>query len=136
MCARSNKSSKKKPVDRPFAAAALDRARKLVDHYQVILEFEDGEWVGHGLELPRVFADGATPGQCVDQVRQAMIGAAAMMIEDGQSPPAPAREGRRTEQINVRVSREEKLRLEHAAQQRGFKGLSDYLRSMALDRAG
>ena len=137
MSAKSKPSSRKsKAADRPFEPAVLDQARDRVDQYQVILEFADGEWYGHGLELPRVFADGPTPGECVERVREAMVAAVATLLEAGQAPPVPAREGRRTEQVNVRLSVEEKARLERTAQQRGFKGLGDYLRSVALDRAG
>ena len=58
----------------------------------------------------------------------------ATTLESGGEPTAPAagREGRRDQQINVRVSEDERLRLERLAQARGFKGSADYLRALAL----
>ncbi len=57
----------------------------------------------------------------------------ACLLEDGQKPPTPAREGTRTQQVNVRLTAEEKAVLETTAKRKGFKGLSDFLRSAALD---
>ena len=54
------------------------------------------------------------------------------MIEAGETPPAPARQGVRGEQVNVRLAREEKALLESSARQKGFRGLSDFMRAGAL----
>jgi uncharacterized protein (DUF1778 family) len=54
------------------------------------------------------------------------------MIESGQTPPAPASENKRTEQINVRLTPEEKLTLEEAARSKGYRGISDFVRSASL----
>jgi uncharacterized protein (DUF1778 family) len=58
--------------------------------------------------------------------------AVATMLEDGQSPPAPAREGHRSAQVNVRMTPEEKAVLESRAKAKGFRGLSDFIRSSML----
>ena len=58
--------------------------------------------------------------------------AVATMIESGQRPPQPASEGRRTEQVNVRLTAEEKLLFANAAMNLGFKGISDFIRNTAL----
>lgn len=39
---------------------------------------------------------------------------------------------RRTEQLNIRVTPEERAALEAAAKKRGFRGLADYLRAVAF----
>jgi uncharacterized protein (DUF1778 family) len=57
------------------------------------------------------------------------------MLEQGQSPPPPASEEMRVEQVNVRLTAEEKLALETAAQSKGYKGLSDFVRAAALTAA-
>jgi hypothetical protein len=80
--------------------------------------------------------DGKTPDECVRATRRSLMTAVATMLEKGQAPPAPAGEGKRTEQINIRVTPEERLILEEAARSRGFRGLGDYLRSTALTAAG
>jgi len=59
--------------------------------------------------------------------------AVATMIECGQRPPQPASAGRRVEQVNVRLTAEEKLLFTNAARNLGFKGISDFIRSTALN---
>jgi predicted RNase H-like HicB family nuclease len=131
----SEKSKDPKALDRPFDPGVFKQARRIAAKYKIVMEFADGEWYGHGLELPGAMSDGKTPAQCIDSTRDAMAAVVASMIEDGQTPPAPARVGTRTQQVNVRLSVEEKAALEIAAQQRGYKGLGDYLRSSALERS-
>lgn len=111
----------------------MREAAALAGRYQVILETEDGHWYGRGLELPQVFGDGATPDKCVTATREALTAAVAYLLEQGQKPPAPARTGRRTQQVNVRLTAEEKAIIESTARRKGFSGLSDYLRATALE---
>ncbi len=113
--------------------ATLIAAVKIVDQYQIILAHEDDEWYGHGLEMPNVFADGKTANQCVMKTQDAMIAAVAYMIDAGQIPPAPAKEGQRTEQVNIRLGALEKTTLTAAAKRKGFKSLAGFLRASALD---
>jgi predicted RNase H-like HicB family nuclease len=119
--------------DHPFAADVLDQSQAIVADYQIILTSEDGEWYGRGLELPNVFGDGATPAKCIDSTREALTAAVAYLLEQGQTPPAPAKQGKRTTQVNVRLTAEEKAILEGTARRKGFEGLSDYLRAAALE---
>lgn len=125
----------RKPLDRPFDAEVWSEAERLVGQYQVVLHCEDGHWYGRGLEFPKVFADGATADECVAETRQAMQGVVAFLIESGKSPPAPAREGARKQQVNVRLTVEERLLFESAARRKGFAGLSDFFRSAATNEA-
>lgn len=130
----SSKSKKPaKAVDRPFAASVLAKARTLVDQYQVILTRESKHWYGRGLEMPHVFGDGTTVGACVEDTREALVGAVAYLLEQGERPPAPAATARRTEQVNVRLTAEEKLLLEASAKRKGFSGLSDFIRAAAVE---
>ena len=131
MSAKSKKSAK--AIDRPFPAAVMKEARKTAAKYQVILHREDGHWYGRGLELPHVFGDGKTADRCIADTQEALCGAVACMLEQGRMPPAPARQGTRTQQVNVRLTAEEKITLESTAKRKGFKGLSDFLRAAALE---
>jgi hypothetical protein len=88
------------------------------------------------LELPNVFADGETASECVTAIREALEVATATMIEMGDKPPPPANEAVRREQINIRVSAEEKVMLEEAARSRGFRGISDFVRTTTLSSIG
>jgi len=140
MSAKSNKSSKSPKkgdaIDRPFDPAIVKRAGQIAGEYRIILEVDDDVgYVGHALELPGALGDGTTPNRCVDSVREAVVSLVAFMLEQGQTPPAPSREAKRTSQINIRVTEEEKLRLEEAARRQGFRGVSDYVRNASLTSA-
>jgi predicted RNase H-like HicB family nuclease len=130
MFGKSPKS--RKAIDRPFDRDVLDRAGKIAATYQIIIQFEDGEYYGRGLEMPLVMNDGKTPDDCVRATRQALTTAVATLLESGKVPPPPASEHKRSEQINIRVTPEEKLLLEQAARSRGFRGIGDYVRNTSL----
>ncbi len=123
-------------LDRPFADDTLLAAKKIAGDYQIILECEDRHWYGRGLEMPYVFGDGKSPDKCIDQTRAALVAAVAFLLEQGQPVTPPARQGRRTLQVNVRLTAEEKALLEATARRKGFEGLSDFIRAAALDSAG
>ena len=130
MSVKSKKSSK--AIDRPFPPNILRRAKDLASKYQVILRHEDGEYYGRGLELPLAMADGKTPDACVKNTRDAFVAAIATMLELHRTPPSPAAENARSEQVNVRLTPEEKMLLEEAARMKGFRGISDFVRSASL----
>ena len=125
------KSSLKK-IDRRFATKVLRAARDIADSYQIILSFEDGEYYGRGLEMPHVMNDGSTPDECVAKTRDILTTAIAYLLEKGEVPPSPASENKRSEQVNIRVTPEEKLLLEEAARNKGFRGVSDFVRTASL----
>ena len=130
MSAKSTKSSK--AIDRPFAREILQRAREIAASYQIIIHFEDGEYYGRGLEMPHVMNDGRTPDACVGATREALAVAVAYLLETGETPPSASSENKRTEQINIRLTAEEKLLLEEAARNKGFRGISDFVRNASL----
>jgi len=116
----------------PFAAKVLASAKRIARAYDLILRCEDGEWFGHALEYPEAMGDGKTVDACVRATRQALTVAVATMLEAGQSPPPPARAGHRSAQVNVRLTPEEKAVLESRAKAKGFRGLSDFIRTAVL----
>jgi predicted RNase H-like HicB family nuclease len=136
--ARRNKPHKRGKADvrRPFDPRILARAKQIAAGYQVVMWTEDGDYYGRGVELPSTFGDGPTPDACMKDTREALTVTVAYMLERGEAPPPAASEEKRTEQINLRVTAEEKLRLETLARQQGFKGVADYLRAQGLARAG
>jgi len=131
MSGKSKESAK--AIDRPFAPRVWKEAERIAGAYQIILHCEDGHWYGRGLELPHVFGDGKTVEQCMEDTREALCGAVACTIEQGQRPPAAARAGTRTQQVNVRLTAEEKVMLETTAKRKGFNGLSDFIRAAAME---
>jgi predicted RNase H-like HicB family nuclease len=130
----SRKRGKLRP-DRPFDPHILDRARAIAEKYQVLLWFQDKEWYGRGVELPDAMNDGKTSAECIANTRDIFVTTIAVMIEQGMTPPPPAGEGVRNEQMNIRLSAEERLRLATAAKQHGFEGVSDFVRTAALNAA-
>ena len=135
MSASSKKSAKKTTsrstaLNRPFAKAVWDRAKDLADQYRIVLESDDElGFIGRGLELPDVYADGPDPEACVRETREALATAVATMIEIGERPPETVSEGKRTTQVNVRFTVHEKMWLEASARQHGFRSLSELLRT-------
>ena len=104
----------------------------MAGRYQIIVSAEDGEFYGRGLELPYVMSDGTTPQSCIDNTREALVVTVATMLEQGQTPPSPAADEKRDQQINIRLSALEKASLEESARQAGFSGVSEFVRAAAL----
>ena len=123
-------------IDQPFDPRVLERARKIVERYQVVVWFENGEWHGRGVELPNAMNDGKTAEECVVNTRDILVTTVAYLIESGEAPPPPARDNLRTEQVNVRLTVEEKMAVEAAATGKGFRGVGDFMRSAALAGTG
>ena|SRR5688500_6150840 len=137
MPAKSTRPAKKKKsdaLDRPFEPGVWSRAREIAASYSLILEPDpDVGYVGSAIELPNVFADGKTADACVRETLAALAGVVGRMLELGHTPPAPAKDAeQRDVQLNIRVSAREKILIEKAAKARGFKGVSDYLRTVAV----
>lgn len=127
--ATTSDSARRKPVD----AAVFKRAGKIATRYRLTLDCDDVlGYVGSAVELPTVFVDGPTAEKCVQATREALSLAIATMIECGQNPPLPLSSGKRDTQVNVRLAQEEKLLLKEAARRFGFKGISDFIRTVAL----
>lgn len=125
-------SGKSKKLNREFESKILAKAKKIVEKYEVIMSFGDGEWYGKGLEMPLVFGDGKTPDECIKNTKEALTATIAHLLEIGEVVPAPASDGKRTEQVNVRLTVEERAILGATAHSQGFKGLGDFLRARAL----
>jgi len=139
MSERSRKNSKKtgkRAIDAPFDAGLWKRAGEIASGYRLIIQKEpDVGYLGRSVELPMVMTDGKTVAKCAAETIEALTLAVASMLENGERPPMPNTSDKRTAQINIRVTEEEKLRLEEAAQRQGFRGISDYIRSAALKEA-
>jgi predicted RNase H-like HicB family nuclease len=127
---RKSKSSKSLRLKPQYIA----RARPIADQYQMVILFQDGEYYGRGVELPFAFGDGKTIERCARNTREAFVSAVASLLQDGFSPPAPASEGKRDQQVNIRLSSEEKFLLETKAKQSGAAGISEYIRAVALSK--
>jgi predicted RNase H-like HicB family nuclease len=128
------KTHRKRAIDRPFDPQVLGRARKIAASYQVVIRFDEDsrEYYGRGVELPMTMDDGKTLAECVRNTMEAFVATVAYMLERGETPPPPATEEIRTEQVNIRLTAIEKLMLEAMAGQRGYRSLSDYMRAASM----
>lgn len=130
----SKSGAKSKDLKRSFKESVLRKAKKMAADYRIVLEKNERlGFIGSSVELPTVFADAKTPDKCYKATQEALMVAVATMIECGQRPPQPASAGRRTEQVNVRLTAEEKLLFANAAMNLGFKGISDFIRNTTLN---
>jgi predicted RNase H-like HicB family nuclease len=140
MLTRSKHSSKneKKVTDpaEPFRPPILQKAREIAHDYKLTMEKSERlGYIGSSVEIPTVFADGDTPDKCYQATQEALSVAVAAMLEAGQTPPQPAAFMKRTTQVNVRLTHEEKAMIAAAAAKSGFKGLADFIRTTVMDRA-
>ncbi len=130
-------SSRSKAIDRPFDAAILRKAKRVAASYRLVIEPEpDVGYFGRTAEMPYAMGDGETIEACIRETMDATIAAIATMLEQGQRPPTPASAAKRDRQVNIRMTADEKERLEEAARQAGFRSISDFLRTAGLDWAG
>lgn len=123
---------KSKKMNKPFDGELLKRACVIAEKYQIIVSAQDGVYFGRGLEMPFVFGDGGSAEECLANTRAALAAAVSHLLEKGEPVPAPACHGKRTEQINVRLTSEEKTILREISRSRGYKGLGDFIRASAL----
>jgi len=78
---------------------------------------------------------GDTPQACYTETIELLVSALATMLEMGDKPPLPASAGKREQQVNIRVTADERMRIEEAARQAGFRSVSDFIRAAALKAA-
>lgn len=130
---RGARARDEKALGRPFDAVVLERARAIAERYRLVMQREDGGFVARAVEMSTVFASAGSPNECEAKVREMLVAAIGTMIEMGEAPPLPA--GERRVQLNIRLSEEEKLVLEEAAQRSGFRGVSEFVRFAALGMA-
>jgi len=115
-----------------FDKAILAAAKRLVNAYDIVMRHEEGKWVGHALEYPEAIGVGKTVQECMVETRKTLLVGVASMLEDGDTPPTPARQNVRSEQVNLRLTPEEKAVLESRSRAKGFRGIADFIRAAAL----
>lgn len=109
----------------------------LANEYQIILKAHPrGGFTGCAVEMPLVFAHADGELECLAATRKALAEAVAHLLETGGRPPAPADEHKREVQLNIRLTADERIRIQEKARQAGFRSLSDYVRRAALRGVG
>jgi len=126
-------SKRKGTIKRKPTVKQRREAEELASRYRLIVERSArGRYVGTAIEMPTVVISADTEEACVRRTREALATAVHVMRELNKQPPLPSSEEKRTEQLNVRLTQLEKLRLEEAAKRQGFRGVSDFVRTKAL----
>jgi predicted RNase H-like HicB family nuclease len=119
--------------DRHIHQELIARSRKLAAKYRIVIErAEHGGFFGSTIEMPFAFGEGKTIEACAADILEATALSIAVTLENGERPPAPSRDAVRTQQVNIRISGEEKLQLEAIAKRDGYRSLSDLVRAAAL----
>ncbi|MFN0130919.1 MAG: type II toxin-antitoxin system HicB family antitoxin [Phycisphaerales bacterium] len=114
----------------------LERAALWVDGYRFVTErTDDGTFMAHSIELPAVVAMGDSPEAALHAAIEAQRLAVALMLHDRVHPPLPTGSGKRDQQVNVRMSAQERLLMDAAAKASGFSTIADYLRTAAIEFA-
>lgn len=113
------------------------QAAGLARRFTFVIRLVDADtYEAHSLELPEIHGRGKTWHGCYWGAVRATGNAVATMLNHGQRPPLPIRVDDRNHRLRIRVTAEEKLRLESAAIRESFRSVSDYVRNAALRPAG
>lgn len=121
---------------RDSLAGYRDRAAEIASTYRILItpDAHDG-FVGESIELPLHVGVGPTLEACFADTLSVLTTGVAYMLSRGEVPPAPSRDGTRAQQVNIRLSADEKFRLEDAAHRAGYRSLSDFMRAAAMREA-
>ena len=126
---------KSKSVDRDhvFPLTIQRRATKAASNYQIVIQAHpEGGFAGRVGEMRSIVGFGETVLDCYQETLENLTFALAILMEDGQKIPSPFSDRSRAEQVNVRLTSEEKQQLVERAKAGGFRGVSDYVRAKAL----
>jgi len=131
--ARASKAAKSGARAAPNAAAASE----IASLYRLVIESRPGGgFAGCAVEMPLVLGSGKTEAACVADTRAALIASVEALLDAGMNTPAPASESKREIQFNIRLTIDEKMRIEERARIAGFRSVSDYIRRSALRGTG
>ena len=124
-----------KDLKKILRPAILRKARKIVAGYTISINPErPSGFVGSAYEFPTASGRGKTREECLKATQEVLAVAVATMLHVGGTPPEPASQ-KRTIQVNVRLTQREKAILSKVAANSGFTGLSQFIRTSALNSA-
>ena len=125
-------------LERPFDRECWSKAQLIADAYrfEVVHDPEEPWFYAFGVEAKGAMGGGETLEACYLDIRLSMREWVASMLEEGKSVPQPIQQAdeKRSSQVNVRLTADEKFRIEEAAKRAGFRGVSDFVRFAALER--
>jgi predicted RNase H-like HicB family nuclease len=94
------------PTRKPTTRAIRSEARRLaVRPYKFTAELgEDGVWTSGVLEIPGVISEGDSPGEAIENAREALVGIIALHLEEGSPIPEPFETREYSGQMYLRLS--------------------------------
>jgi predicted RNase H-like HicB family nuclease len=121
------------PKDQLNELELLKRAADIALQYRlVITPHGSSRFVGNAVELPGIVVEASTIAECGSTLQEALLATVARMLHEERVPPLPSQNSTRTEQVNIRMTSQERLLLDDAARRHGHRGISDFLRSLGL----
>lgn len=123
----------KKTTSKTSSGRHREEAERIASQYRLLLSSHGAKgFVGSSVEMPLVLGYGKTEAVCVVDTRAAIVMTIAHMLEKGETPPSPAIEGKREVQLNIRLTPDERMRIQEKARQAGFRSIADFMRRAAL----
>lgn len=109
------------------------RATNLVQQYSIVMTTSvDNLYHVRFAEFAEISVSGTDIETCIVNLRDAGVTHVLQLLRDDKNVPRPLQNLTRREQVNVRLTSEEKVVIASAARKRG-KRISDYMRARALD---
>ncbi|MDX2148216.1 MAG: DUF1778 domain-containing protein [Planctomycetota bacterium] len=109
------------------------RAKELVSQYNFEFKLRGDTFIGFTRELPGVTGLGKSFEQCRDATMEAQVATVAALLRKGLAVPEAGEN--KSEQLNLRLTREDKDVLQLAAGKGGYRSVSEFVRKAALEAA-
>lgn len=137
MSGKSSRKSGRKgtvPIDAPFDPAVLRRARRHASAFgrTTLFDAESGEWVSRCVELPDTIGVGDSARDAMKELTENLAVWFAYLAEQGDPWPDPS-SAPRSEQVNIRLTVQERAEFEAAAKRLGLSSIADLVRLSVLD---
>jgi len=122
-----------KDYPKTLKKASLRKAESIVDGYRIMIEPNEGfGYVGSALDFPTGFGRGKTREECLEETKEILKIAVAIMLDLGGIPPRPAGAQGRTAQINIRVTPAEKDLIKRASTYYGYRDIAEFIRTTTM----
>lgn len=134
MSEKLSNSSKKMPDRKPIDPALLRQARRHASQFGRVTVFDSvsDEWVSTCVELPNAIGVGDSAKEAEKELTENLAVHFAYLKEIGRTWPEPS-SSPRSEQLNIRLTVQEKAEFEAAAKRLGLSSVADLVRMIVLD---
>ena len=135
MSEKPSKSSKKNPDQKTTDAALFRRARRHAAQFGRVTLFDvvSEEWVSTCIEIPNAIGAGDSAKEAEKELTENLAVHFAYLDEIGRAWPEPT-SSPRSEQLNIRLTVQEKAEFEAAAKRLGLSSVADLIRMIVLEK--